>query len=115
MDRVRSLAPTLLAALALLGQQGARFGPFIVPDIRFRWVLLVVAAIFLLTPKREGRRLGARDAMLATALALTFAVLALVRAAALDPPLALTVTMDGERTVIAESLQIAARRDLRDW
>ena len=113
MDRVRSLAPTLLAALALLGQQGARFGPFIVPDIRFRWVLLVVAAIFLLTPKREGRRLGARDAMLATALALTFAVLALVRAAALDPPLALTVTMDGERTVIAESLQIAARRDLR--
>ena len=58
MDRVRILGPTLLAAVALLGQQGARFGPFIVPEIAFRWILLLVTAIFLLTPKRNGRRLG---------------------------------------------------------
>lgn len=113
MDRVRALAPTLLAALALLGQQGARFGPFIVPDIGFRWALLVVAAIVLLTPKRDGRSLGARDAVSAAVLAFAFALLALVRANALDPPLALAVAMDGERTVIVESLQLAARRDLR--
>jgi len=113
MDRVRTLGPTLLAAVALLGQQGARFGPFVVPEIAFRWILFVVAAIFLLTPKQDGRRLGARDAMLAAALAVSFAVFALARASALHPPLALAVVMNGERIVGADSLQLEARRDLK--
>ena len=113
MDRVRILAPTLLAAIALLSQQGARFGPFSVPEITFRWILLLLAAIFLLTPKQNGRRLGARDSILAAALALSFAVLAFARAGALHPPLSLSVTLDGDRTVITDSLQLDRRRDLR--
>ena len=72
MDRVRVAVPTLVAAIALLGQQGARLGPFLVPEIGFRWVLVAITVFFFLTPKRDERRLGARDAMLAAAFALGF-------------------------------------------
>ena len=57
--------------------------------------------------------LGARDAMLAAALAVSFAGLMLARNRALHPPLSLPVTTNGERIVVADSLQLEARRDLR--
>ena len=79
MDRVRVLAPTLLAAAALLGQQGARFGPFITPEIGFRWIVVVVAVSFFLTPTRNERRLGVRDTMVAAGLGLCFAGRTLLR------------------------------------
>ena len=113
MDRVRILAPTLVALVALLGEQGARIGAFVVPDIGLRWVLIAIAAGFLTAPKRDGRRLTARDAVVALAFAITFMGLALFRADALHPLLSIEVSFDDGRAVVADSWQLEARRDLR--
>ncbi len=113
MDRVRLFAPTLLATIALLGEQGARVGALLIPRISLSWVVLLLAAIFLLTAKRDDRRLGIRDVAAAALLAVGFIALTLWRGAALTPPLSLVVTLDGQREVVAESLQLHARRDLR--
>lgn len=113
MDRVRVAAPAFLAVVALLGEQEARFGPVFLPRIGFAWVVAVLVALFLLATRRDDRRLGARDAMMALGLASTFVLVTLWRHDALSPPLSLAVTVNGNRTVVAESLQLEARRELR--
>jgi hypothetical protein len=113
MDRVKALALTLVAAIALVGEQGARFGPFVVPRLSLTWVVLLLVVIFFWSAKSNERRLALRDAVAAMSLGLGFVVLTLWRASALTPPLSLNVTLNGERDVIAQSLQLEARRDLR--
>lgn len=113
MDRVRVLSPALLALVALLGEQQARLGPLFVPAIGFRWVAAALVAAFLLTPRRNERRLGARDAAAAAVLGIAFVSWVVWRSSALGPPVSLIVTLDGNRTVVAETLQLEARRELR--
>lgn len=113
MDRIKILGPTLVAAIALLGEQGARFGPVLIPRISFTWVMLLLAAIFFSSAKRDDRRLGLREAGAATILGLVFVGLTLWRSAALSPALSVSVTLDAEREVATQSLQLDARRDLR--
>lgn len=113
MDRMRIAGPTLLATIALLGQQGARLGSFVVPELGLHWagVALVLAA--LTKPTQDGPALGVRELAVAATLLVCFIALTSWRASALSPPLALTLTMDDGSTVPAGSLQLEARRELR--
>lgn len=113
MDRVKFIGPTLLATIALLGEQGARIGALVIPQISFSWAVFLLVGIFLLSAKCDDRRLGARDASAAALLGLGFIVVTLWRGAALSPPLTLAITVDGQQELVAQSLQLEARRDLR--
>ena len=113
MDRVKFVGPTLLATIALLGEQGARVGSFAVPRISFSWIVVVLAAMFLFSAKRDDRRLGLRNVGAAALFGIGFVALLLWRGAALTPPMSLVVTMDGQQELVAQTLQLEARRDLR--
>ena len=116
MDRIKLAAPVLLAAVALLGDSGARIGPFVVPELSFGWALAAVAVgVFLAKPSDEA--LGRRDAIVALLLVSTFVGLWAWRSSVLQPPLGLPVSVvirdSAPRTVTADTLQLRARRDLR--
>ncbi len=113
MDRVRLFAPSGLAVWILLGQQGARFGSFIVPETSWRWLLAAAVIVYFTSPQRDDVRLGRREVALALVLAVSFAGLTLWRHRALAAPLGVTVTIDGERSVVAPTLDLERRRDLR--
>ena len=117
MDRIKVLAPIALAAWALLGEQGARLAGFEVPAISLRWAIVAAAVGFFITPRRDRAPLGRGRAIAAVAMASAFVVLSVWRSAVLDPPLGLAVGINNKdgvrREVIADSLQLPGRRELR--
>jgi len=113
VDRIRVLIPTGVASWTLLGQQGARLGDFLVPEISWRWAAVAIVLV-LFASKRESRPLRrSRTLVLATLLASLFLALTAWRHQALYPPLGLQVTLDEERVAAAPSLNLENRRDLR--
>ncbi|GEM_PF-3619291 len=119
MDRIKILAPTILAACALLGEQGARLGGLEVPPISIRWALLAAAAGLFLSPRRDQPRLGRRVAVAAVAMAAAFGPISVWRSSALRPALAIPIRIQhihdagSPREALASSLQLAGRRELR--
>ena len=107
-----AIVPVLVAVVALLGEQGARVGSVLIPDLGLGWAVVALAAMFLAIRKRDDRQLTRRHAAIALGFALSFVALGLVGDAALSPPLSLDVRFDDGRTVTASSLQLEARREL---
>ena len=117
MDRIKILALTILAAWALLGEQGARLGGFEVPPISMRWAILAAAVGFFLAPRRDQPRLGRRAALAAVAMAAAFGAISAWRSAALRPALGIPIRINSAggigREALANSLQLPGRRELR--
>ena len=115
MDRVAkgaSAALPLLAFWSLLGAQGARLGPLLVPALSPWWILAALGLVLWLTPSREGG--PGRSTLLASGLfLLSFILLTAWRSRALHPSTSLEVLVDGEIGRRSVSLQIDRRNELR--
>ena len=115
MDRIARGAAAALGLLAfwsLLGAQGARVGPLLVPALSPWWILLGLGLVLWLTPSREGRL--ARRTLVASGLfLLSFILLTAWRSRALHPRASLAILVDGEAGPRSVSLQIERRNELR--
>ncbi len=115
MDRVAigaAVALGILAFWSLLGAQGARLGPLLVPALSPWWILLGLGLVLWLTPSREGGP-GRSTLALGALFVLSFVLLTAWRSRALHPSTSLEVLVDGEAGRRSFSLQIERRNELR--
>ena len=115
MDRVArgaAVALGLLAFWSLLGAQGARIGPLLIPSLSPWWILAALGLLLWLTPSREGG-LGRSTLAVGGLFLFSFILLTAWRSRALHPSTALGVLVDGEVGRRSVSLQIERRNELR--
>ena len=97
MGRIAFLLPLAAATTYLLGEQGARLGPFVIPELSVRWVWLVLAVVFLLRAKKgDDGNLGMPSALATLAILVGLVAVSEFRSRALAPPLGIDVTIDDE-------------------
>ena len=115
MDRVArgaAGAVGLLAFWSLLGAQGARVGPLLVPALSPWWILAALGLVLWLTPTRQSG-LGPRTLVASGLFLFSFILLTAWRSRALHPSASLAVMVDGEVERRSVSLQIERRNQLR--